>query len=76
MQENAEAFWEIYRNDDKTDFTYSQHLLPYPYRVDPSSGAVSQLSTPFDCFLDTKASVVGANRSNMLPVMVKKKLIA
>ena len=58
------------------DQTYAQHLLPYPYHVDPTSGAVSPLAAPLDCFLDTKAPVVGSNRSNMLPVMVKRKLIA
>ena len=76
VQENADAFWNIYCNDNLTDRTYEQHLLPYPYHIEPSTGAVSPLPTPFDCFLDTKASVVGANRSSMLPVMVKRKLIA
>ena len=76
VQENADAFWAIYRDDNVKDRTYPQHLLPYPYHVDPSSGAVSPLGPPFDCFLDTKAPVAGTNRSNMLPVMVKKKLIA
>ena len=76
VQENADAFWEIYRDDNLTDQTYSQHLLPYPYHIDLNSGAVTPLPAPLDCFLDTKAPVTGTNRSTMLPVMVKRKLIA
>jgi len=76
VQEKADAFWAIYQDESLVDKTYPMHLLPYPYMVDSQTGQVSALASPFDCFPDTNAPVIGTNRSNLLPVSVKKKLIA
>ena len=41
------------------------HMIPYPINV-TASGRVGPLPAPFDCFPDTKASVLG-KRSGYLP---------
>ena len=56
-------FWEVYTADTPTGSEV--HLLPYPYNIS-EMGDVSPLESPWDCFPDTTASVIGA-KSGVLP---------
>ena len=63
VKEVSQAFWDLYTADEpeRSDV----HMLPYPITVD-ECGEVSSLDSPWDCFPDTSAPVLGV-RSGFLP---------
>ena len=63
VKEISESFWELYTAEDPEHSEV--HMLPYPINVD-EDGNVTNLESPFDCFPDTEANVLG-NPSSVLP---------
>ena len=55
--------WSLYTADEPQHSDV--HILPYPINVD-EDGNVTSLESPWNCFPDTKASVLGA-KSGYLP---------
>ena len=63
VKEISQSFWELYTAEDPEHSDI--HMLPYPINVD-EEGTVTPLESPFDCFPDTVASVLG-NPCSLLP---------
>ena len=60
----TEEYWRHYTAPEPE--ASDVHMLPYPIHV-TKSGRVEPLPEPFDCFPDTRASVLG-KRSGFLPI--------
>ena len=63
FKETAQEFWNLYTADEPQHSDV--HMLPYPINVD-EEGNVTPLESPWDCFPDTSAPVLGA-KSGYLP---------
>lgn len=63
VREVTQGFWEVYTADEPSHSDV--HMLPYPISV-AEDGRISGLESPFDCFPDTQAKVLGA-KSGYLP---------
>ena len=63
VKEVSQSFWEAYTADDPEHCDV--HMLPYPINVD-KEGNVTTLDSPWDCFPDTEANVLGV-KSLVLP---------
>jgi phospholipase D1/2 len=63
VRETTGGFWELYTADEPQHSDV--HALPYPINVD-EEGNVTALETPWDCFPDTSAQVLGC-KSGYLP---------
>ena len=63
VREISQGFWDLYTAEEPTHSDV--HLLPYPINVD-SEGNLTPLESPWDCFPDTSAPVLGA-KSGYLP---------
>lgn len=63
VKEVTSAFWEAYTADKPAHSDV--HMMPYPVAV-AEDGNVSALDSPWDCFPDTQAKVLGA-KSGYLP---------
>lgn len=57
VYEIALFYWEVYTAEDPIDSNV--HIMPYPINVS-LDGEVTPLETPWDCFPDTSASVLGS----------------
>ena len=66
VREKTQDFWSLYTAEDPEHSDV--HLLPYPINVD-EDGSVTALDSPWDCFPDTTASVLGA-KSGVLPARI------
>jgi len=63
VKETTEDFWSLYTADEPEHS--DAHMLPYPINVD-EDGMVTALESPWDCFPDTLAPVLGA-KSGVFP---------
>ena len=63
VKETTQGFWDLYTAEEPEHSDV--HLLPYPIQVD-EDGIVTPLESPWDCFPDTSAPVLGA-KSGYLP---------
>ena len=63
VQEMSKEFWEVYTQEEPQNSDC--HALPYPIHVD-EDGKITPLDSPWDCFPDTTANVLG-QKSGYLP---------
>ena len=63
VREMSQEFWKIYTQDEPQHSDC--HVLPYPIKID-KKGNISALDSPWDCFPDTSAHVLGG-KSLKLP---------
>ena len=63
VREISQDFWALYTSEEPEHSDV--HLLPYPINVD-AEGNVTPLESPWDCFPDTCAPVIGS-KSGYLP---------
>ena len=68
VTEVSQGFWELYTADDPEHSDV--HMLPYPISVDSETGDVTALESPWDCFPDTSANVLG-HKSYMPQLPIK-----
>ena len=66
VKETTGNFWNLYTADEPEHSDV--HMLPYPINVD-EDGNVTALDSPWDCFPDTSAPVLGA-KSGYLPAKI------
>ena len=65
VNEVSQGFWELFTAEDPEHSDV--HMLPYPVCVDAETGDVTALESPWDCFPDTSANVLGC-KSSFLPI--------
>ena len=63
VRETSQEFWDLYTAEEAQHSDC--HILPYPIQVD-EDGNVTSLESPFDCFPDTSAPVLG-QKTGYLP---------
>jgi len=63
VRDTTQNFWSLYTAEEAEHSDV--HMLPYPINVD-EDGNVTALESPWDCFPDTSASILGA-KSGVLP---------